>query len=207
MKFNQAYIILVILMHLSSFTNCQSALPDNLPDAKNNHPENLDIYLLIGQSNMAGRAKIAGNDTDTLKNVFLYTGIPGKEWEKAARGPDGAAYPWGELLEWRNTNVAEHGLRDTQEVGMLETDKSGYGLYDVMGNVQEWTSDILKPYEGGTTKDVKAYNNKFVAVRGASYAIKGDSTLLWSRHAYLPSAQYGLGFRCARGGAAAEAAE
>ena len=71
-------------MHLSSLTNCQSALPDNLPDAKNNHPKNLDIYLLIGQSNMAGRAEIAGNDTDTLKNVFLYTGIPGKEWEKAA---------------------------------------------------------------------------------------------------------------------------
>lgn len=84
MKFNQAYIILVILMHLSSLTNCQSALPDNLPDAKNNHPKNLDIYLLIGQSNMAGRAEMAGNDTDTLKNVFLYTSIPGKEWEKAA---------------------------------------------------------------------------------------------------------------------------
>ena len=44
----------------------------------------MHIYLLIGQSNMAGRAEIAGKDLDTLKNVFLYTGIPGKEWEKAA---------------------------------------------------------------------------------------------------------------------------
>jgi hypothetical protein len=44
----------------------------------------LHIYLLIGQSNMAGRAAISGSDADTLKNVFLYTGIPGKEWEKAA---------------------------------------------------------------------------------------------------------------------------
>ena len=129
------------------------------------------------------------------------------EWEKAARGPEGSAYPWGELFDWRNANVSEHGLRDTQEVGLLETDKSAYGLYDVMGNVQEWTSDLLKAYEGGTTKGVKAYNNKFVAVRGASYAIKGDSTLLWSRHAYLPSAQYGLGFRCAKGGVVEESAE
>ena len=47
-------------------------------------PESLDIYLLIGQSNMAGRAEISGNDKDTLKNVFLFTGIEGKEWEKAA---------------------------------------------------------------------------------------------------------------------------
>lgn len=129
------------------------------------------------------------------------------EWEKAARGPEGSAYPWGEIFDWRNANVSEHGLRDTEEVGLLETDKSGYGLYDVMGNVQEWTADVLEPYPGGETADVKAYNGKFIAVRGASYAIKGDSTLLWSRHAYLPSAQYGLGFRCARGGAEEEAAE
>lgn len=44
----------------------------------------LHIYLLIGQSNMAGRAEISGSDSDTLENVFLYTGIPGNEWEKAA---------------------------------------------------------------------------------------------------------------------------
>jgi len=130
------------------------------------------------------------------------------EWEKAARGPNGDAYPWGnDVFDWHNTNVSEHGIRDTQEVGMLETDKSGYGLYDVMGNVQEWTSDVLEPYEGGETKGVKAYNGKFITVRGASYAIKGDSTLLWSRHAYLPSAQYGIGFRCAKGGAEAPASE
>lgn len=122
------------------------------------------------------------------------------EWEKAARGPEGSPYPWGDIFDWKKSNVSEHGIRDTQEVGSIEADKSGYGLYDVMGNVQEWTSDILKPYEGGETSGIKAYNGKFVAVRGASYAVKGDSTLLWSRHAYLPSAQYGIGFRCARGG-------
>lgn len=47
-------------------------------------PKNLDIYLLIGQSNMAGRAEVSGKDKDTIENVFLYKGIPGKEWEKAA---------------------------------------------------------------------------------------------------------------------------
>jgi hypothetical protein len=44
----------------------------------------LHIYLLIGQSNMAGRAEIMGSDADTLENVFLYTGNPEKQWEKAA---------------------------------------------------------------------------------------------------------------------------
>lgn len=44
----------------------------------------MEIYLLIGQSNMAGRAEIEQQDKDTLKNVFLLTGIDGNEWEPAA---------------------------------------------------------------------------------------------------------------------------
>ena len=51
---------------------------------RNMQEKEMHIYLLIGQSNMAGRAEIAGKDMDTLKNVYLYTGISGKEWEKAA---------------------------------------------------------------------------------------------------------------------------
>jgi len=46
--------------------------------------KNLDIYLVIGQSNMAGRADIQQQDKDTLKNVFLYRGDSNKTWEKAA---------------------------------------------------------------------------------------------------------------------------
>jgi len=47
-------------------------------------PEYLDIYLFIGQSNMAGRANIEEQDKDSLENVFLFTGIENNEWEKAA---------------------------------------------------------------------------------------------------------------------------
>jgi len=44
----------------------------------------MDIYLMIGQSNMAGRADIELQDQDSLENVYLFTGITDKEWEKAA---------------------------------------------------------------------------------------------------------------------------
>lgn len=40
-------------------------------NAKNNKHENLDIYVCIGQSNMAGRAVLPSELTDTLDNVFL----------------------------------------------------------------------------------------------------------------------------------------
>jgi hypothetical protein len=45
--------------------------------------ETLDIYLLIGQSNMAGRAQILAPDFDTLKSVFLFTGDSAHPWEPA----------------------------------------------------------------------------------------------------------------------------
>lgn len=68
---NMVAIIVLLLFSRSLFAQ-------NVPS------ENLDIYLLIGQSNMAGRAEVSGNDLDTLENVFLYTGIIGEEWENAA---------------------------------------------------------------------------------------------------------------------------
>ncbi|MBP0904050.1 sialate O-acetylesterase [Mariniflexile gromovii] len=46
--------------------------------------EPMEIYLCIGQSNMAGRAPIETQDRDSLNNVFLFTNDENKPWEKAA---------------------------------------------------------------------------------------------------------------------------
>ena len=44
----------------------------------------MDLYLCIGQSNMAGRADYGEKYRDTLVNVFLFTGDKENPWEKAA---------------------------------------------------------------------------------------------------------------------------
>ncbi len=75
------------------------------------------------------------------------------EWEYAARGGlDGAAYAWGEVLEpdgqvmaktWQGVfphdNQAAPGLERTAPVRSYPP--NAYGLYDLIGNVWEWTTD------------------------------------------------------------------
>jgi sulfatase modifying factor 1 len=80
------------------------------------------------------------------------------EWEYAARGGlDGATYAWGEELtpanQWMaNTWQGEFPIRNTGEDGHAGTapvgsyPPNGYGLYDMIGNVWEWTTDWYQPH-------------------------------------------------------------
>ena len=74
------------------------------------------------------------------------------EWEKAARGPDGLEYPWGN--EWdptkTNTGVDAQWKDGVAPIGAYQDNKSPYGVYDMSGNVWEWVSDWYEPYAGST---------------------------------------------------------
>jgi formylglycine-generating enzyme len=79
------------------------------------------------------------------------------EWERAARGGiDGAIYCWGDDLcpqgrvmanTWQGRfpweNLAAGGYRGTAPVKRFPP--NGYGLFEMTGNVWEWTSDFFTP--------------------------------------------------------------
>ena len=79
------------------------------------------------------------------------------EWEFAARGGlDGAPYAWGDEFTpggkfmantWQGRfpweNLGEDGFERTSPVGSFPP--NGYGLYDMIGNTWEWTSDWYTP--------------------------------------------------------------
>jgi sulfatase modifying factor 1 len=79
------------------------------------------------------------------------------EWELAARGGlDDAAYAWGDEFlprdrhlanTWQGDfpweNRAADGYERTSPVGAFPP--NGYGLYDMIGNVWEWTTDWYQP--------------------------------------------------------------
>lgn len=62
------------------------------------------------------------------------------EWEKAARGTEGAIFPWGNQYDPGKLNSHDAGPFDTLPVGRFESGISPFGLTDVAGQVFEWTA-------------------------------------------------------------------
>lgn len=127
------------------------------------------------------------------------------EWEKAARGTDKRPFPWGYEIQRNNANfyssrdpfenMSSFGSR-TSPVGFYNgktyngyatlDSKSPYGLYDMAGNVWQWTGDV---YEG--------MHYRFL--RGGSKDTYDMDLRIWVRNNATPTYYSpGVGFRCAR---------
>jgi formylglycine-generating enzyme required for sulfatase activity len=68
------------------------------------------------------------------------------EWERAARGLDGRRFPWGDAFATGRANTREAGLLGTTPVGAFPDGASPDGVYDMAGNVWEWTASLDAPY-------------------------------------------------------------
>lgn len=79
------------------------------------------------------------------------------EWEKAARGPDGRRFPWGDRFDPALLNSHDAGPFDTLPVGGFPAGASVYGLLDAAGQVFEWTASPGNPgrflVKGGSWDD------------------------------------------------------
>jgi len=149
------------------------------------------------------------------------------EWEYAARGGlDGKDFVWGDEMKpggkpaantwqgnfpWRST--ARHGP-GTMPVGQFAP--NGYGLYDVAGNVWEWTTDwfvrdcafVSAPCCSPEARDL-SYDPAQPQVRIPRKVVKGGSFLCSPEYClrFRPAARSPqmidtgmshIGFRCAR---------
>ncbi|MCK0198542.1 formylglycine-generating enzyme family protein [Ancylobacter sp. 6x-1] len=156
------------------------------------------------------------------------------EWEFAARGGlDGAEYAWGEDFtpegrQMANTwqgefpfqNLALDGYERTSPVKSYQP--NGYGLYDMIGNVWEWTSDFWStrhpeeaheacciPQNPRGGPEEASFDPTHRTIRIPRRVVKGGSHLCAPSYCrrYRPAARHAepvdssmshIGFRCVR---------
>ncbi len=164
--------------------------PDSNIEGKDNHP-----VVHISYEDAQAYAKWAGKSLPTEV-----------QWEFAARGGlKEATYTWGNQYSakkantWQGLfpvmNTKEDGYYGTAPVGSFEA--NGYGLYDMAGNVWEWTKDWYRIGHDGkshkvnpTVSDAKeSYDPREPGA--AKHVIKGGSFLCAPNYCsrYRPAAR------------------
>jgi formylglycine-generating enzyme required for sulfatase activity/DNA-binding CsgD family transcriptional regulator len=135
------------------------------------------------------------------------------EWEKAARGPEGRIYPWGNTFDGTLANYCDincnngwkddrydDGYNDTSPVGDYPDGASVYGVLDMAGNIYEWVADWYGPYNRSSQ------SNPTGPASGSEHIIRGGS---WGddpahirsvvrSHINADNWMNFIGFRCAR---------
>ncbi len=133
------------------------------------------------------------------------------EWEKAARGPAGNVFSWGdELPDCTYSNLAlrnqydyPYCVEDTVRIGSYAKDVSGYGVVDMTGNVSEIVNDWYQfdyysyspPVNPQGPDDSNGHNH---VVRGGSWALHAGCARNAKRYCEPTITEWSsTGFRCA----------
>lgn len=134
------------------------------------------------------------------------------EWERAARGRTAREFPWGELYHPARANHgrlaldstdARDGFKELAPVASFPSGRTPEGVYDLAGNVSEWTEDSFEPNHAPGPVD----NPRFTAPSASGLrVVKGGdfgTGAPWLRGASRRGVDPGrrsptIGFRCAR---------
>lgn len=133
------------------------------------------------------------------------------EWEYAAKGSDGRAYPWGEKLDrgdlanfadrrtnflWKDHRI-DDGYAETSPVGAYPHGASPFGMEEMAGNVWEWCLDFLEQYKNRPRTNPRGPSSGTKRIyRGGSWKSRAGSLRASTRGFNLPEySSNDVGFR------------
>ncbi len=122
------------------------------------------------------------------------------QWEKAARGENGATYPWGE--EKPACDILNYAFCNgrVSEVAAFKDGVSPYGAYDMAGNVFEWVADwYSESYykESPSANPTGPATGEYRVIRGSSFESYPDQIASAIRHFNAGgNHRRDIGFRC-----------
>jgi iron(II)-dependent oxidoreductase len=122
------------------------------------------------------------------------------EWEYASRGGlIGKSFPWGDQVDSTKVNYWKK-YKGTLKVGSFQP--NAYGLYDITGNVWEWTTDFYSDnyYAVSPSENPKGPDRgRFKVIRGGSWHSGPMCVQTYYRNGLPPSwVDIGVGFRCVK---------
>ena len=167
-------------------------LPENFPPSRPDYPVvNVSYFEAHSFAHWAGKR--------------LPTAL---EWEKAARGTDGRAFPWGDAPDASRANVREDPPRHEPRLmpaASIPQGASPYQALDMAGNAWEFVNEQADP----TPAALQAFahlldppptaEEQWAGIRGGSYDLPLLNEALWDDN-IIPARHrsFNIGFRCAK---------
>ena len=128
------------------------------------------------------------------------------EWEKAARGPDGLLFPWGDASpDAERAMFGQHHVHEIPILSAVDSHAAGrspYGLHHMAGNVAEWVHDWFGlDYYAYMPRENPAgpASGRYKGVRGGSWKSNIIMLRTATRSGFSPDQRSPtIGFRCAQ---------
>ena len=116
-----------------------------------------------------------------------------EEWEYAAKGGlKDPRYPWGHTITRAQANYGSQS-----PCAVMSYQANAYGLYDIVGNVWEWTSSWYQAYPGNDEQQ-EYYGEQYRVLRGGAWQFDASQCMISYRNANAPDASFPtIGFRTA----------